>query len=134
MFEECTDTNGKIAHEYREAFVAAINDDMDTAKAIATMWDMLKDDTVEATDKRATIIEMDSVFGLGLDVPIDEGKSALGFIDTSNIPDEIQKLLDTREVARIARNWAEADKARDAIELQGYTIEDTPEGPRVSKK
>jgi cysteinyl-tRNA synthetase len=46
---------------------------------------------------------------------------------------EVQELIEKREVARIARNWAEADFLREAIARKGYTIEDTPQGPKLTK-
>ena len=133
VYEECTNEKGTISESYRQKFVEAINNDLDTPKAIAIMWELMKDESVEARDKRATIVEFDSVLGLGLDLPVDEGKAALGHVAQTDIPEEIQELIDAREAARVARNWAEADKAREALKIKGYSIEDTPEGPKVSR-
>ena len=133
VFKECTDESGKINHDYRQKFVTAINNDLDTPKAISYIWELLKNDSVSEADKRSTIIEMDAVLGLNLAVPIEEGLKTLGFIDNNDITADISKLLEEREVARIARNWPEADRLRDQLTVSGYSVEDTPEGPKLSK-
>lgn len=134
MYEECTDRSGKIAHDYRQRFFEAMNDDLDSPKAISFMWELLKDDSIEAKDKRATIFEMDSVLGVGLDLSVEDGAQELGHVEQSDIPDDVQTLMQGREAARIARNWDEADRIREALKLKGYSIEDTPDGPKLSRE
>lgn len=133
MYEECTDQGGTIDVAYRDRFIEAINDDLDTPKAIAIIWELLKDEGVADKDKRATIFEMDAVLGVGLDLPPEEGARQLGYMEASQIPAEIQELIDKREAARIAHNWDEADTIREALKIKGYTVEDSSEGPKVTK-
>ena len=47
------------------------------------------------------------------------------------LPPEVSALLKDREAARRARDWAQADAIRDELARRGYTIEDTPQGPRL---
>lgn len=47
------------------------------------------------------------------------------------IPPEVIALLENREAARQARDWAQADAIRDELTRRGYVIEDTPQGPRL---
>jgi len=49
-------------------------------------------------------------------------------------PLEIQKMLEERERARKARDFATSDRIRDELAAAGYVIEDTPQGPRVKQK
>ncbi|MBP7811246.1 MAG: cysteine--tRNA ligase [Candidatus Moranbacteria bacterium] len=49
------------------------------------------------------------------------------------VPDEIQKMATNRQAARTDKNFAEADRLRDAILKAGYTIEDTPNGPQLTR-
>lgn len=133
VFEDCTDTQGKVDADYQSKFAAAINDDLDTPKAIALIWDILKDSSMSDADKRATIIEMDTVLGLGLDVAIEEGRKTLGYVSDADTPAEITDLLAKREAARADKNWTEADRCRDELSSQGYTIEDTTGGPKLIK-
>jgi cysteinyl-tRNA synthetase len=76
---------------------------------------------------------MDEVLDIGLSEKVAEGKRLLGVIGAEELPEDIQELLDKREAARITRNWAEADFLRDAISRKGYLVEDTPQGPKLTK-
>jgi cysteinyl-tRNA synthetase len=108
---------------YKEKFTAFINDDLDTPRAVALLWDMLKDDALSPADKRATLDDFDTVLGLGLD----EAKKI-------EIPDDVKALLDERERARAAKDWESADRLREEIAQKGFEVKDAPEGYRVTKK
>ncbi len=133
VFEEYKNAAGEINEEYRKKFHAAINDDLDTPKAIALMWEIVKDSSLSPGDKVATLKEIDSVLDLGLSDDPDEVVRELGIIEPDEVPEEIQALLDQREAARMVQNWDEADRIREAINFKGYSLEDTATGPRVSK-
>ena len=49
------------------------------------------------------------------------------------VPREIQEMVDAREDARKSKDWAAADRLRDEIAARGYSVEDTPEGPKVRR-
>jgi cyanophycinase-like exopeptidase len=49
--------------------------------------------------------------------------------EEKSIPPEVSALIEDREAARRARDWAQADAIRDELARRGYTIEDTPQGP-----
>lgn len=133
VFEEGKNKSGTINESYRARFHSAINDDLDTARGIALMWEVVKDKDLSLPDKVATLKEMDSVLDIGLsDEPSDVVRE-LGIVAREEIPAEIQELLDKREIARATHNWSEADYLREAINLKGYSIEDTPQGQKISK-
>lgn len=133
VFEECKNVSGTINESYRVKFHTAINDDLDTAKVIALMWEVVKDTALTNPDKVATLREMDSVIDIGLsDEPSDVVRE-LGIVTREEIPEEIQELLNKREIARATHNWSEADYLREAINLKGYSIEDSPQGQKISK-
>jgi len=54
-------------------------------------------------------------------------------IDASDIPTDIKEIMKQREAARADKNWKEADKLRDKLAEQGYSIEDTTNGPQLVK-
>jgi len=111
---------GSPVAEYRGRFLAAVNDDLDTPRAVALMWELMKDDAYSDAEKRATIIDFDYVFGLKLgDVPR----------TPEEIPKAIAALSDAREEARKAKDWKKADALRAEIEARGYELKDTPDGP-----
>ncbi|MCK5676467.1 MAG: cysteine--tRNA ligase, partial [Verrucomicrobia bacterium] len=64
--------------------------------------------------------ELDAVLGI-LEAP-EEDVSA-----------EVAALLEARTVARTEKNWAESDRIRDALAELGWTVKDTPEGPKLRK-
>ena len=133
MYEDWANERGQLNANYNDAFIDAINNDLDTPKAISIMWELVKDETVSPGDKRMTITEFDDVLAVGLSSSTEDGLKALGLLANNEIPEEIKTLLDEREAARVAQNWAEADRLRDAISIKGYTVEDTSEGPKLSK-
>jgi len=100
-------------------FQAALDDDMNTAEALAILQKALKEKTVD----KKTVVELDKVLGLNLhnldEAPID-------------IPHVVQSLLDERAKAREAKNWSESDRLRDAIAEAGFVVEDTSDGQIVS--
>jgi len=49
----------------------------------------------------------------------------------TGIDDEIQKLVDERQAARKAKNFARSDEIRDLLKARGITLEDTPQGVRA---
>ena len=42
-------------------------------------------------------------------------------------------MIHTREAARVAQNWDEADRLREALKLKGYEVSDSAEGTKVTK-
>jgi len=103
-------------------------------KSIALVWEVVKDNDLDNPTKCATLQNFDSVLDIGLSDDIEEGAKTLGIVGHDELPEEIQELIDNREAARIARNWMEADNFREALNLKGYSLEDTPHGPKVTKE
>lgn len=130
---------GKINTEYSAKFQAFINDDLDTPKAIALVWDILKDVNVSPADKLATIIDFDKVLGLNIAKEISSskknGKNGLnGKAGSANIPAEVVAIAELRERARQEKNWKEADSLRIQIEKAGFDILDNKDGGYELKK
>ena len=49
------------------------------------------------------------------------------------LDDTLQKLLDDRQAARKAKDFKRSDAIRDELKAKGWTIEDTPKGPRLKR-
>ena len=141
VYEECLPagqagknaSGGKINEDYRKRFHSAINDDLDTPKAVALMWEIVKDASLTPADKVATLREIDSVLDLGLSDEMSDVVRELGIVAKDDVPDDIQELLDKREIARATHNWQEADHLREMINMKGYAIEDSAQGQKISK-
>ncbi|MBI3285822.1 MAG: cysteine--tRNA ligase [Burkholderiales bacterium] len=109
---------------YREKFTAFVNEDLNLPRALALVWEMLKSDLSDA-DKKATLAEFDRVLGLGLadwQAPVLE------------IPAAVQQLAEQRQAARLAKNWAEADRLRAELHALGYEVEDQAGGMRIKTR
>lgn len=103
---------------WRESFDAAITDDLNTPKALAALWDMLKSD-LSPEEKSALVMYMDKVFGLKLAEEIG---------NRIDIPEEIRKLAEERAAARQAKDWKTSDKLRDELAAKGWQVEDGEDG------
>ena len=109
--------------QYINEFTAYINDDLDTPKAIALIWEMMKDNSLEESEKKEMLLQFDRVLGLQLD-----------HIEIFDVPENIQKLVTERDTARKEKDFAKSDALRIEIEQAGFEVTDTPEGTKVTKK
>jgi cysteinyl-tRNA synthetase len=126
--------SGSVVPVYKTKFETAIYDDLDTPKAIATLWELIKDESVSAGDKRATILDFDRVLGVGFSLTEDErGVIGSQVVDKAAVPADIQALIDERVAARAAKDFARADELREALRQKGFVVEDTPTGPSLSR-
>jgi len=103
---------------YKDAFRDVINDDLNTPKALAIIWDLIGDKDVKAKNKLKLFFKFDEVLGLKL-------KEA---IKLSHPPVKIASLAKEREKYRTNKQFVQADRLRKKIESLGYTVEDTPQG------
>ena len=117
------DKAGVGCAEYEQKFLDAINNDLDLPGAMAIMWDLIKNPMYPGSSKRRTLLKFDKVLGLGLS-KIKRGKIS--------VPAEIQTLIAERDGARFSKNWHKSDELRKKIEAAGYTVEDTPEGTKIT--
>ena len=105
---------------YKKEFLNYINDDLNTPKALALVWKLIKEN--KASYK--LLLEFDKVLGLDLD----KIKSAN---QRNKIPDKIKKLAEQREKYRKEKNWQKADQVRKQIEKLGFEVQDTSKGPKL---
>ena len=115
---------GRSDAGYIGRFKVFVNDDLDTPKALALAWELVKDKAVSDADKRTTLLDFDRVFGLKI--------SATSKKEVGPIPEDIRVLIDARENARKAKDWKKADELRAQIEGHGYSIKDTSNGTDIS--
>lgn len=134
MYEDYAGKRSFPNQTYLDRFDERLADDLDTPGAIAVLWELVKDKTVEPATKAGTLLAMDEVLDIGLSEDKTTGLQSLGVVASGDIPNDVQDLIDAREVARIARDYAQADLLRQQLSDQGYAIEDSTHGPKVTKK
>ncbi len=110
-----SDFESDTFQEYQEQFKSALADDLNTAQALALLWEVGRSSDLSGEQKRFLITEFDSVLGLNLmDVTTTD----------KEMPEEVQTLLDQRQMLRKAGNYAQADALRDKIIALGYEVTD----------
>jgi cysteinyl-tRNA synthetase len=99
-----------------------LNDDLNMPRALAVIWDLVRS-TLRDDVKKATLLRCDEI--LGLDI-------AKWAPDEVKVPEEVTVLVEAREAARAAKDWAKSDELRNAVNKLGYAIEDTADGAKIS--
>ena len=112
---------------YRKKFDKALSHDLNMPQALAVAWEVVKSN-IPSPDKYDLILDFDEVLGLQLQ------QTAKSKQQAASVPKEIQKLLEDRETLRREKKFAEADEVRKTIEVQGYVVEDAPQGVSVKKR
>jgi len=113
-------SDGKENKKYLNEFQKAIEDDLNTPRALAVLWEIVRDESAEG--KLETIKKIDSVLGLDL---LKQEKL--------HISDEIKKIAEEREKARKNGDWKKADEIRGKLRGRGWEVNDTKEGFELRK-
>ncbi|HUD02539.1 MAG TPA: cysteine--tRNA ligase [Candidatus Paceibacterota bacterium] len=118
--------DGEPDSKFLEEFYKAVANDLDTPKALALVWEHIKN------LNQATLVEADKI--LGLELANMRQPQKLAVVAQTDLPEEVQTLMKERETARESKDFTKADELRGQIEVLGYDIKDTPEGQKLSKK
>ena len=111
----------------REAFGAALDDDLNVSAGLAAMFDLVRD--LNRRIERRSLSSADSVRALDLLRDLDRVLGILPEPDDDLEPD-VAALLEAREEARARRDFAASDRLRDELASRGVTVEDTRDGQR----
>ena len=106
----------------RDAFFDALADDFNTARALAALYDWIREaNRREGAVGGSHLREMLDVLGLA------------SLLDAAGDgpPPEAVELAERRGAARDARDWAEADRLRDELRAMGWEVRDGPQGPEL---
>lgn len=127
------ENKGEVSSEdfdrLKAAFVSAMDDDLNTSNGITALYDVLKADTTAAT-KLALIEDFDRVLSLDL---IKSAEKSAQDKKGGDIPAEVMALVEERQAARKAKDFAKADELRDRIAAFGYAVKETRQGTEITK-
>ena len=112
----------KGAEEYLKNFNKALEDDLSTPRALAELWGLVKDPSINPKDALAAAFDMDGVFGLDLQ------KEAVLQSENPSFVAEIESLIEERKSAKAAKNYEQADEIRRQLRDRGILLEDSPAG------
>ncbi len=114
--------NEELIEKTRKELIKHMDNDFDTPKALAVIFDFVKDVNKKGGGKKSyeLMAEIDKIFNV------------LALEDTK-IPEEIKKLVEEREKARKEKNYEKADKIREDVKSKGYSLDDTEKGAIIKK-
>lgn len=112
--------------KYREQFISAMDDDLNTADAIASIFELVRDINTNVVSKTPSKALVEGAIAM-----FDELTGVLGLVynrKTETLDSDVEALIEARTNARKEKNWAEADRIRDQLKEMGIVLEDTAQG------
>jgi len=115
------------AVEMEKRFAAALDDDLNIAGGLGALFD-----GVHEGNKSFPMVGKTAVAISNLWKKLD---TVLGFLEPpkADVPAELIEMAEARVAAKTNKDWAEADRLRAAVAAAGWTIQDTPTGPKLKK-
>lgn len=92
--------------------------------AMSVVWDVVKN-PVKSKKLADLLLDFDKILGIKIEEPVQ--------VKREEIPEDVQKLLEQRNLARQEKNWALSDELRDKIKVYGYTVKDSKDGTTLEK-
>ena len=110
----------------KQQFIEAMDDDLNTADGLAAVFELVRDINVSVLQSGSKALITDAI------KLFDELTDVLGIVypheQADDLDAEVEKMIEARQAARKAKNWAEADRIRDELKEKGIVLEDTPQG------
>ena len=112
----------KLIEKAKKEFIKCMDDDFDTVKALAVIFDFIREANKKGAGKKSyeLMLEFDKLFNVLT-------------LEETELSPEIKKLIDEREKARKEKDFGKADKIRQELRKKGIVLEDTKEGVRWKK-
>ena len=118
---------------YKTKFKETLENDLNTALAITTIFDVLKAN-INVDTKIALIKDFDSVLELGLYGAIGNNKVEESLEIDLELKQYIESMIEKRKLAKLEKNYSLADEIRNELAQQGIELIDTKEGTTFKLK
>jgi len=129
---DCTEEAKAVFAQREQQFITAMDDDLNTADGITALFELARDLNRMSADAATTKGQLEAGAKL-----FDTLTGVLGILyqrkQEDTIPAEVQELVAARAAARKAKDFAEADRLRDAIAAMGYRVKETRQGTQIEK-
>ncbi len=121
----------ELIEKSREAFKEAVNNDLNTPKAVSVLFDFMNKVNKFIAEKKLDQKNVLESYNLVKD--FDSVLAILKEEEEFKAPKDVKKLLEDREKARKEKDWTKADEIREKIKKKGFIILDSDSGPRLKK-
>ena len=121
----------KLFESRKAQFIEAMDDDLNTADALAAVFELVKDINTKVLDQPVSKAVCSAAAKL-----FDELTDVLGLLynrKSNDLDSEIEALIEKRNEARKNKDWATADRIRDDLKARGILLKDTPNGVTWTK-
>lgn len=120
----------EFGEQARQRFVEAMDDDLNISGALGVLFDLVRDGHRAMDEKILKPAEARGILAL-----LDDWDRVLGVLTSREevAPPEVLELARLREEARKAKNWSEADRLREELAARGWSVQDTPKGPKLRR-
>lgn len=125
---EASESMERKLESIKASFIESMDDDINTANAVTVLFDLAREANIYAKADHVAKATLEQVLSL-----FDELTGVLGLTlaeEKELLDDEIDQLIQERNDARAARNFARADEIRDLLKEQNIQLEDTAQGVR----
>lgn len=116
--------------KHKDRFIEVMEDDLNTADAISAIFELVSEINLDVKDGASKEFAEESLKKLL------ELTDILGILSDDKedaIDEDVQALVEERQAARKAKNFARADEIRDMLAERGITLKDTPQGVQIIK-
>ena len=113
--------------QYRDEFISLMDDDFNTAGALGSVFDMVREINTHMAGTSKQALEAAAAL-------FDELTGVLGLVynrKEAQVGNDVEALVAERAQARKDKNWKRADEIRTQLKEMGVTIEDTPQGTKI---
>ena len=128
--EEAGETDAEIENiinSKRDKFISAMEDDLNTGEALGALFELVKEINTKVIAGGASKTATEYAIKV-----FDELCGVLGLLyerkEEKSLDEQVEEMINARNLARKNKNWAEADRIRDELKNQGIVLEDTPQG------
>ncbi len=123
-------------HQWREAFLAEVENDLNMPRAMAVVWAMLRSQEYPATKLRV-LFDMDRILGFGLKEYLSSDQPRRRTdpgVYLAAVPAPVAAQVQTRADLRSHENYSQADSIRQHLSHEGYLVRDTERGTLVAPR